>query len=345
MIKAFLLSIFCFITLTIYGQNKTDDQLRDSAFYNDVNKWFSAWKLISKDIYKIKKTKSVAFVFFDDKYVYSTSEVTITNGTDVKGPNLINLYLTWKKALHHNNITLPDGATVPVNLMSFAAQIPDGNDKSFFIMPLFSFWEKSGIKSEELGLENLVTGVFIHEFSHSQQMQNFGKQIAIYEQQNNFGIEFSDDLVQHIFVKDSNYIKYYNKEIQHFYNATKTNILDKYDVNEGLSIRNQRHKEFFKDQYKNLNQIDDFFLTMEGLGQYSMYVWLMHPKGANLERKILIEGIRRKGKWWSQDEGFALFLILDQLTKPKNWAADMFGNKVQSVIFLIDKELEKQKML
>ena len=100
-----------------------------------------------------------------------------------------------------------------------------------------------------------------------------------------------------------------------------------------------RHIEYFKGQFLSLKEIDVFFLTMEGLGQYSMYLWLTHPKGGNLKKDIVINGVRRGGKWWSQDEGFALFLILDKLSKPDTWAKNMFGHKTESVIDLIGKHL------
>ncbi len=84
-------------------------------------------------------------------------------------------------------------------------------------------------------------------------------------------------------------------------------------------------------------QIDNFFLTMEGLGQYSMYLWLTHPKGGNIKKEIAIAGVRRNKKSWSQDEGFVLFLILDKLTKPSVWIKNMFGEKTKNVTSLIDR--------
>ena len=103
----------------------------------------------------------------------------------------------------------------------------------------------------------------------------------------------------------------------------------------------QRQSEYFKGQYFSLKEIDNFFLTMEGLGQYSMYLWLTHPKGGNINKKAAIEGVRRGGKWWSQDEGLALFLILGNLSSPQTWAKEMFGNKTENVVLLISKPLEK----
>jgi hypothetical protein len=42
---------------------------------------------------------------------------------------------------------------------------------------------------------------------------------------------------------------------------------------------------------------------------------------------------------WSQDEGFALFLILDKLTLPETWVKDMFGYKTKSIVDLIIRKL------
>ena len=336
MTRVFCIIILFISGLPVYGQSNTEEQKRDKAFFNATNKWFNAWKLVSKGIYKIGKVTPVEFVFFDDRYVYSTSSVTIKNGSYVKGSNLMNLKFKWKKELHNDSLTFPDKSVVPINLMSFAAEIPAGKTKSFFVMPLPGFWKQAGVESKELGLENLITGVFIHEFSHSQQMQNFGKQITRYEQQNNFGVEFSDDIVQHLFSKDTAYLEYYKKEIELFYGSIKNNALENDFVNEGLEVMKQRQQKYFKGKYENLKAIDNFFLTMEGLGQYSMYLWLINPKGGNIKKEITIDGVRRGGKWWSQDEGFALFLILDKLSLPENWVKDMFGDKTESVTDLID---------
>lgn len=336
MFKIYFISGLLISSITACGQSNNNDKNSDLAFYQATSKWFSAWELVSQVIYKIETVRPVEFVFFDDTYVYSTSAVTIKNGISVVGNNLMNLKFQWRKELHNDTLTLPDHSVIPVNLLSFAAEIPAEN-KSFFVMPLPGFWQQAGVSGKELGLENLITGVFIHEFSHSQQMQNFGRKMTEFEKQTNYGIEFSDDIVQHIFEKDTTYLRMYKKEIDIFYGSAKNNVFDSNAVKAGLSLMKQRQHKYFRGEYEKLNEIDDFFLTMEGLGQYSMFLWLTNPKGGNVKRETAIEGVRRGGKWWSQDEGFALFLILDKLTKPANWARDMFGNKTESVTNLINR--------
>jgi hypothetical protein len=245
--------------------------------------------------------------------------------------------------LHNDTITLPDKSRVPIGLMSFAGELPGEKNRSFFVMPLPSFWQKAGVTSKELGDDNLITGVFLHEFSHSQQMQNFGKKITELEKTNQFGKEFSDDIVQHLFDKDSLYTAVFAKELNIFYEAvTEKDSIGKISLTKtGIDALQSRHNKFFVEKYESLKEIDEFFLTMEGLGQFTMYAWLTHKNGANLSPDIAIRGVRRGKKWWSQEEGFALFLLLAQFAEPGSWAKQLFGNTTESVLNLLESNLSR----
>lgn len=319
----------------IYAQS-TDAKQKD-FFLAEVQKWFSAWETVSRDFYKINSVQPVEFVFFDDKNVYSTSEVSVPNGELIDGANLFGKKLIWKRAAHNGKITLPDGQIVPVGLMSFASELENRN--AFFVMPLPEFWKKSGVESKELGLENLVTGVFLHEFSHSQQIQNFGRKISEYERKYKFETELSDDIIQNYFEKDADYNSAFRTEVKHFYDAFAEKNKSKSDelIKRSIEKLRSRQNEYFTGDKAHFTEIDDFFLTMEGFGQFTMYLWLTSPKGANISPSIALKGVRRGGKQWSQEEGLALFLLLSKLSKPQHWAKIMFGDKTESVIELISK--------
>lgn len=329
------LIMFLIFSIKTFGQ-----QNEDSEFKRVLPQWFSAWSLVYTDIYKINEIQPVEFVFFDDQYVYSTSSVTIPEGTSIKGFNLLNLTLNWKKASHHNLITLPDQTSVPVGIMSFAAEIPTGQHQSFFVMPLPSFWKKMGVESKELGLDNLTTGIFLHEFAHTQQMKNFGKRITQFEKENKSGMHVNDDMVQNIFSKNNTYLDLFQSEIDHFYNSVIGKELNRKYLSKGISLYHERQKTYFKDQYQQLVEMDDIFLTMEGVGQYSIYRWLIHPQGGRLDEHTALVGVRRNKKWWSQEEGLALFLILERIKDPQLWAKDMFGSGMITAIELIKSNIQ-----
>lgn len=325
------------------GQLKPHKEAQKAvAPLEDAKKWFAAWELVSKTIFHIDSLQPVEFVFFDDHYVYTTSNVSVPQGELITGPPLLGKKLTWKRAAHNGKITMPDHKTVPIGLMSFAAPLEEPGRNAFFVMPLPAFWKSAGVVSKEFGLDNLVTGVFLHEFSHTQQMRNFGKKISEYEQNNVFKTDFSDDIVQDYFKTDSIYNVAFRKEVALLYEAAATlnPTQQKSLIRQGLDMMESRHKKYFIGEEEKFRQIDQFFLTMEGLGQYAMYAWLIHPQGGNIDQATALAGVRRGGRQWSQEEGLSLFLILDKFSAPGSWSGLMFGTTTTSVIELIEKAIK-----
>lgn len=305
-----------------------------------AQKWFSAWEFVSQNIYKLKSYTPVEFVFFDENYVYSTSAISVPDGDNIEGPNLFKNKLFWKRKEHNGNITLPDNQIVPVGLMSFAS--PMDGQQSFFVMPLLSFWQTAGVVSNEIGIDVLVTGVFLHEFAHTQQMQNFGKKMTAFEANHTFSVNFSDDMVQDYFEKDSLYTVRFRAEVSRFYDASaaKNKNECKRLTAQALQMHSARQADYFTGELSVLKEIDDFFLTMEGIGQYTMYAWLIHAKGGNIAPIIAEKAVRRGGSSWSQEQGLALFLLLKKYMKADEFGPLMFGKETISVIELIKKSIQ-----
>jgi hypothetical protein len=333
--------VFILCSNLTFAQSPKNSSFKSNEFPAEVSKWFTAWNLISKDVFGLKNRESVELVFFDEQYVYSNSSVTIPKGERIKGPIVFNQSQKWMRALHRDSLLLPDSSKAEVSIMSFASPLSNNKSQSYFVMPLPSFWNKAGVTSKELGFNNLITGVFLHEFSHSQQMQSFGKKMSSFENAIDFGIPFSDDIVQHLFQKDSAYVTLFKKELNSFERALKENnrSTKKEFIQKGIGFMQKRHEQYFTGKYQNLKEIDKFFLTMEGLGQFTMYSWFVHPLGAHLSEELAEKGTRRGGKWWSQDEGLLLFLILNQLSPSKQWAYKMFGTNMETVVDLIQEHL------
>ncbi len=333
--------LLLFFTNSLFAQNKGMNKLTSKDTLYPLDEWFNAWELISKKVFNLNTFYPVEFVFFDDKNVYSTSVITIPKGREINGPNLFRNKLLWKTIPHNGELTLPNNEKVPIGLMSFASPIDGLPANAFFVMPLPSFWKAAGVKSEELGLEKMLTGVFLHEFSHTQQMQNFGRKMTVYEKEFSFDVKFSDDIIQDYFGNDSIYNNAFRKEVAIFYNAANEVDSNKqrFLISEALKMLDKRQGKYFIKNKKALAQVDNFFLSMEGVGQYSMYAWLVHKDGGSLSKEKSLIGVRRGGKWWSQEEGLALFLVLDKLMETKMWAGLMFGKETNSVVELIKKKL------
>lgn len=335
--------IALFVVVALLCTFRSDSRAQPTEVVNDrqvayIAEWFSAWELVSTDIYGVDQLRPVDFVFFDSKYVYTTTDVGGADSIYFDGPRLLNHEYEWRFAEHHGTLVLPDGSSVRTGLMSFAAPAGENSAHAFFVMPLPDYWETANVTSDELGLANLLVGVFLHEFSHSQQMHNFGKQISDFERIYGLGDELTDDIVQDTFEHDDRYTNDFRDEVDLFYQAANANggedrlALSRRAMD---SYRNRQNR-YFTGDHAFLRELDDFFLTMEGFGQYTMYAWLTHPKGGALDIDVAEAGVRRGGRWWSQEQGLALFLLLQEYSNPKDWSDKMFGEDYEVVTRLID---------
>lgn len=303
-----------------------------------LENWFSAWELMSNEVLELPKSNPPIMFFYDDKYIYTTSEISSPNGESFNGPKLLGEKLPWKRELHGDTLTIPNGQRIPIQLMTFAAPTEQKNIEAFFVMAAPIFWKNTGIESKEVSLEKLLTGVFLHEFAHTRQMNGIGSKITQFETNNTLKFEVSDDIIQDYFSNDSLYVAKYKKEINIFYDASNAKTKKElYNLtNKGLRLLKKRQSKYLWPENKVLPEMDNIFLSMEGLGQFMIVSWLTNPKGGNYTLDIAIKATRRGGKWWSQDEGLALFLILDKMTNP-DWKT-MFSNDPTDIIKLIEKE-------
>ena len=310
--------------------------LAQTAGQNWLQDWFRAWELVDHQLLLLPADKPPEMVFYDDTYVYTTSSVA--GASAMAGPGMYGQPLKWKKARHADTLTLPDGQRVPVGLMSFAASTPDG--RSFFVMAAPAFWKAAGIESSAFTLDRMLTGVFLHEFTHTRQQKSFGRLVDSIERVHTFKeVPLSDDIVQGYFKADSEYVRSFREEIDAFYTAAaaadKKQAKDA--VQKGLALLKARQAKYFTGNKAILKTLDDIFLSMEGLGQYVAVYWLMHPQGGNVNRDTAIPGFRRKRNQWSQEEGLAMFLALTRLTE-KDWVRSQFNKKPLTIVELLEQE-------
>lgn len=305
---------------------------------NAVQHWFKAWELVSKS-FNIDNYKEITFVFFDDSLVYSNSRITVPDGDFIIGPSLFNKTLPWKKKAHSGKIMLPDSSMVPIAIMSFAGITPSG--ARFFVMPLPEFWKKTRLSGQTISLDHLLTGIFLHEFSHSQVAAAFNDRLNELEKKMIPSLLFSDNILQDYFSENDSYVKDFRMETMYFYDAAVSDnpVVKRQSFRKGIHLLYKRHSHYLKtDSLVALQEADRLFLTMEGLGQYVMLIWLTHPEGAGYTISDAMPGVRRGGKQWSQEEGLALCMLTADYYSKENFGKLFFDSSLNNCVDLLSKQ-------
>jgi len=300
-----------------------------------ISRWLDAWKLSTTEILHIDGGRPFDMVFFDATCVYTTSAVSGAGATAAKGPALLGKPLLWRTKPHGGTITMPNGTTEPVGLMSYASGDPKTGP--FFVMAGPDIWAPTGLASADGG--NGLSAVFLHEFAHVRQVEGF-KMIGPIEAAWTFKDSFDDNVVESHFAANEEYVKAFTAERDLLFRAAaaESEAEVRSLASEGLKMIKARHARWFTGDEAVFATLDSIWLSLEGSGQWIGHAWLKHPKGGGMSAPQAVEKMRGRRKRWSQDEGLALFLIVDRLLP--DWPSLVFRQPSIGAVELLERTLQ-----
>ena len=210
-----------------------------------------AWQQVSTGRLKLPPHDEPTIVVFDSKCRFEK----------------VSDRFAWKSEPHKGAIRLPDGNEAPAQVTSFAGN--DDKTGPFFVMALPSVWEaaKIPISGDLKGLK----GVFLHEFSHTRQVEPLKPVFEAAEAIFKMPDDFSDDSLQKHFQTDPAYVAVIDKERNLLFRAAAEPdaAAARKLAAEALALMEARQKRWFVGSDAYWKNYDDLFLTMEGFGHGS----------------------------------------------------------------------------
>lgn len=189
-----------------------------------IRGWFSAWELVGTEVMGLPRGPAPVVVLFDERCVWTTSEVTGVGTPTIPGPTLFGETLPWRAKQHGGVLSLPDGQQLPVALLSFTSS---SEGAPFFVMASPGFWKRAGVSSEVIEHEAFVTGVFLHEFSHARHVNSFTAELDRIEETWAFPEAFTSDVIQARFADDPEYVAAYEAELEALHAAIDAHVVSR----------------------------------------------------------------------------------------------------------------------
>ncbi len=290
-----------------------------------------AWFSTAHDRLRIYAGDPPDFVLFDAACVYQTGPEA-RGASMADGPRFAGRRIGWKARPHGGSVALPGGGEVPAQVVSFAAPYAS-NTRQFMIMSLPSVWREGGVRSA-LGLETLMTAVFVHEMTHTRQFYAFAPRLAELTERYQLPDDIDDDSLQTAFKDDPAFVAAWTLERDLLLQAqaepddARAQAL----VRQAMEQAQTRPARFYTGDKAKWEAVENAFLTMEGIGQWAAYAWLTDPVGGGMDPQRALPLFRRGGRFWSQDEGLLIMLAVDRFVP--RWREYAFDAQPEQIMRL-----------
>jgi|CXWL01.1.fsa_nt_gi hypothetical protein len=239
--------------------------------------------------------------------------------------------LTLRGRAHLGAVRLPTGDTIPPQLTTFTGSYGSPASQPFFVFALPTVWRQTPRHQNEPGLDRLMRSVFAHEMTHTRQTRAFGE--GLDELAAGHGLsDLDDDVVQDTFGGRPDFRAAYEHERDLLYAAvraadprTRRGL-----ASDALAAMRARRATHYVGATAFYAELEDVFLSMEGTANWAGYQVAV-ADGASADEALAL--MRRGGHHWSQDEGLALFLVIDALLP--GWQSREFDAVPPSVADLL----------
>jgi len=314
----------------VFANSACNLEMKDREW---IEKTVEIWEKVRKDSLNISSHKFPWLILFDENCVWKINP----DESQYLPQNLAKDKIVLSKksydvfALkHEGKIALPESGEIPAQLISFASNYDNGQ-KAFLVSAMPQIWQKAPHLKDEKNVDALVRSVFVHEMTHTFHQKYHAKLDVI--EKKLVGVEnFDDDIIQNTFAKNAEFRKTFESEHNLLYKAVgEKDLRRKRELAKAaFEMIKTRRDQFFINENAVYTEIEEIFLTMEGAANWAAFQSAIDQ---GLSEADALKLIRRGGKYWSQDEGLALFLVIDSLF-PK-WQKKAFGKSQTSVIELL----------
>ena len=220
-----------------------------------------------------------------------------------------------RSVAYTKRFALPSGARLGSDALAFTALAKDG--EPFFVMALPSVWRKDPRSMPDENLEEFAAGVLAHEIAHTLHMRSIWSAVEDVARRRPMPNEIDDDYLQTaVFGEDADYVAAYEREI-----ALYRRALEEADASaarelarQALDVSDQRRGALLPGRER---------LLRRGRADLSQHGRCRLVGGLHGGRHGG-DPMAFSGRFWSQQEGLLLFLLLDRFEPA--WKARVFDS-------------------
>jgi len=276
-----------------------------------IQRALDGWEQVSREFLLTDPTPLPWIVLYDAQCVWHLNPESSVSGARVVDAALkfAGRDVPVRAATHAGTFVLPSGAPGEVEMKASTSLYRSGR-AAFFAMAMPSVWRTRDVSAPTRA--EYLQGVFSHEMTHIRLLPSVNRRVKEIARLHDLPSPMNDDIVQLLFESVDGFASAVNRERDHFYRAVLEPAGDKRlrHARRGLELAQARRDRYFTGTNAAYAEIESLFLLLEGVGQWAAYR-LSHARNGSEAQSLRL--MRDDRRYWSQDEGLALFILIDAL--------------------------------
>lgn len=304
---------------------------------NWVQAALDGWQQISRDALGLLSAPLPWTVLFDSSCVWHLSPPAGQpgDGTAIHTPLSFASNRVEVRALrHHDTIALPSGVAIPARPTAMSSVSANGMPP-FVAMALPDVWRLSAGDAGARPADEFLQTAMIAELAKSGRLEELQRRLQALGRTHSLPPSLGEDTIQMQFQSVPGFREAFEAERDLFFKAVREGDARQRDAltNRGLTMARQRRAHYFTGPDSLYAPLEDSFLALDGAAQWAAYRFVK-TRAASAEDADVLQFVRDKRKYWSQEEGLALCLLLDPLVP--DWQARVFGAAPVSPFVLLE---------
>jgi hypothetical protein len=239
---------------------------------------------------------------------------------------------------HQGKIRLPDGGELSPGPIATTSLYRDG-EATYFVVGLPEVWRDEPWAKQGESVDDVLFGVLSHEIVHTRHLVLIGRKLSVLVERHSLPAVMDDDVIEKRFGKKRRFREVFEAERDLFFEAAAEPDAERSRLltAQGLELARQRRARHFKGRNAPYAELEETFLAMEGVAAWAQYKVARSDPGEKRSDAELLAFVRGENNSWSQDEGLALFLLIEKMAPV--WQRRVLGAELATPLFLLEDAL------
>lgn len=346
----YLLALLCFLSFvqSSFGQTSTttSSEKLDQPTLNWMQTILDNWETVCHRDLEIPLEPLPWIIFYDERqalHLNPDQKLLPAHQPTSASLKFAGKSYALQRVNHDKKLWLPGNQplTIDINNLQEVAMLYDKCQKTFFIAPLPSLYHKLAPPDQPSVLDELFIGNSAHELTHTRQLVYFGRQIEALRKRYKLPESLDDNIIEREFKTNTVYKKLYEEEKKLMTQALLAKNQDDClpAVRAFLAVSEQRQKMFFTKEKDGYKELEDIFLSLEGLAMWAQFKTARDRAPKDEEWLKTLITLAQRSDSWSQEEGLGLFLLIERLVP--NWKQHFTSENPTTPFVFLRKAINK----